>query len=211
MPMARQPHPATVVGAGVDVSTAVGEGVSSPSPTTVGEGVVVGAGACSSIVGAIVFRAAGAGVVSVAVGAIVFSAVEAGVDAAAVGAVVARSAGADVNGGTVAVGSIVPKAAAADVDSEAVVPRAIGAAVAPPVDVGAAEKKEGEGDAPMPTGRGYITPVKNVNFWCTEHQTTGRWKRRRWTLLPFSQSLWGGIIHCNTTLFRIHIRVTKAW
>jgi len=183
-----------VVGGGVEGPTAVGEGVPFPSSATLGESVAVGADVWFSIAGAIGVGAAGAGV-----------------DTAVVGAVVPRSAGADVNGGTVAVGAVVSSAAVADVDSEAVVPRAIGAAVAPPVDVGAAEKKEGEGDAPMPTGRGYITPVKNVNFWCTEHQTTGRWKRRRWTLLPLSQSLWSGIIHCNTTLFRIHIRVTKAW
>lgn len=154
-----------MVGVGVDGSTAVGEGVPFPS-TTVGEGVAVGAGVWSSIAGAIVFRAVGAGVVSVAVGAIVFSTPGAGVDTAAVGAAVSRSAGAEVNDGTVAVGAMVSRAAGAGVDREAVAPRVVGVAVPSPVDVGAAEKNKGDGDAPdmNRTGGGCIKHAEKTNL-----------------------------------------------
>lgn len=91
--------------------------------------VVVDVG--SVVVGVIVFTAAGADVVCTAAGANV---------SRPAGAIVSTSAGADVNGGDVAV--------------RVIVSRAVGATVACSVDVGAAEKNEGDGDAPDASKKG---------------------------------------------------------
>lgn len=143
-----------------------------------------GADVVSDAVGAIVSSATGADVDSEAVGAIVSSAAEADVDSEAVGAIVSSSAGANV--ASEAVGVTVFSAAGADVEGGnvavgAVVSRAIGANVASPVDVGAAENKEGDGDAPDANTEGLCGTRKEISGLRTE---VCRWKPALCTVPP---------------------------